>query len=104
RGPANNRFLFRARADDLHRLAVREEGVVGDQELIRKGELEAGGVVAVSVPELDEHLRLIQGHPVRNAVGEAIYNDSDVFSEPVDALAVEPPAALVEGFGVVPVE
>ncbi len=102
--PSHPGALLRAGADDLHTAPVREQGVVCRQQLFRQRELEPRRVDAVAIPELDEDLGLVQGHPVRDAVGELVDHHGGVVREPVRDALVEPPAATVQRRGQVPVE
>src|SRR5690606_2257438 len=92
-GPADDRRGLGAGADGLHRAAVGEERVVAGLQDFAQAELEAGGVFAVEVAEADEALRLVEGYPVADAVGEAIDDDGGVVGEPLRAVGVEPAAA-----------
>jgi hypothetical protein len=62
-------------------------------DLLTQPELEPRRHRAVAVAELDEHLRLVDRHPVMHTVGELVDDRRGVIAEPLGHVAVEPPAA-----------
>ncbi len=95
---------FGVGADGLDAEAVGEDGVMAN--LIDAGgwKLEAGGVAAVFVADVDEGTHLVQGHEVLDAVGEMFGDVAGVVGEGFGGVAGLPAAFVFEGLGEVPVE
>ncbi len=91
-------------ADGLDSEAVGEDGVVADLVDFVRGELQAGGVAAVAVADVDEGAHLVEGHEVLDAVGEMLGDVACVVAEGFGGVARLPAAFAFEGLGEVPVE
>ena len=95
---------FAVGADGLHSEAVGQAAEVSGLGEGFLRELEAGGVEAVAVAELDEGADLVGGHEVADAVGEVLGYVAGVGCVGLGGLALLPAASVFEGLGQVPVE
>ena len=82
--------------------AVGQQQVVGGREAVEEQRL-AGGVGAHAVAEDRGDVGLVDRDPVLDAVGEPLAHDGGVLGEPVDGVAVEPAAVVLERLRQVPV-
>ena len=74
---------------------MRQKSVVGSRQDVGEAHLNTRSVQASLMPNADEDLRLIEGHPVGYAIGQLVNDNPGVLSEPVRAIIVEPAAAAV---------
>ena len=102
--PAHASGLLGSSADGLHATAVSAQRIVRGEQCFSQRQLHAGCVLAISVTKLQEDLRLVDGHPVGDAIREALDNLGGVLAEPLCAIAIEPATAVVEGEGEVPMK
>ncbi len=94
---------LRRRAQRLHGAPVREQRVVRGEQELREAQLVAGRVPALDEAGAQEHLRLVERHPVLHAIAEALRDQRRVVGEPAADVAVQPAAAVVERQRQIPV-
>ena len=82
---------------------VREQRVVDGVQELGEAQLVAGRVPALDQPRAQEHLRLVERHPVLDPVAEALGDGGGVAREPLADVAVQPAAAVIERQRQVPV-
>ena len=82
---------------------MREQRMVPGQKDLAERQTVAGRVEAGLHAKADEALRLVQSHPVRNPVTQAIDDDLGVVGEPIGDVAVQPAALKVEVVRRIPV-
>src|SRR5579872_6416124 len=96
--------LMRVGANGLHGAAVREKRDVRGAHVLGAGKFFARRLHSGDVSATDERARLVDGKPMRDAVGESARDNSGVVAEPLWHVAREPAAAAMQREGCVPVK
>ena len=84
------------------RATMTEQQVVGGRQSVEQ-QGASRSVRADAVPEHGHHVRLVHRDPVLDPVGQSLADQRGVLGEPVDGVAVQPAALVLESLRQVPV-
>ncbi len=91
-------------ADHLHGAAMSQHGVMHRQEHLGHAQLQSRRMLAGQVPHAEEALRLIQRHPVRDAIGKTIHHEAGIVLKPRRAVGIQPAATQEKVIRIIPVK
>jgi len=77
---------------------------MGGEQAFTERQFQTRRVRAVAVAQLQKHLRLIDRHPVGDAITDLSNNSRGVLREPRRAVAIQPSTAMIQSERIVPME
>ena len=103
-GSTDQGISFCLRPDDLHRLAVRQQGMMSGTQNFAKTHLEAGSMGPLVMTQADVNLGFVERAPVGHAVGKPVDDERGIIGKPVGTVAIQPAAATIKLVRKIPVK